>query len=159
MSVAQLPTVTASAHGWLRLRAMRPGIMPSATITPTSVAIRTRRTIQAKMSIMDMETSLGSFCGQRQLGRLERRRRPEAHALDDRHRLHHRDVELARALRRKIHHVAGHRRRRLRQEDRDPAVLERLEQVADLPAVLDADQYRREIVGLLELRHACSHAL
>jgi hypothetical protein len=55
MSVAQLPTVTASAHGCPRRRAIRPGIIPSATMIATIVATSTRRTIQANRSMKDME--------------------------------------------------------------------------------------------------------
>jgi len=67
------------------------------------------------------------------------------------HGFDHRHVEWPYAVSRKIHDVAGNRRWRLRQEYTQPAILERLEQVANLPATLDADQCRLYAARAFEL--------
>jgi hypothetical protein len=68
--------------------------------------------------------------------------RSYADSLYNRHGFDHCNVEWSDAVSWKVHDIARHRRWRLRQGDTQPAVLERLKQIAHLPAALDADQRR-----------------
>src|SRR5437773_10533760 len=83
----------------------------------------------------------------------------DSNAPNDAHGFDHSDTERPYAVSRKIHHIARHRRGRLRQEYTRPAILERLEQVAHLPATLDADQRRLYAARVLVLFKAFGHAL
>ena len=83
----------------------------------------------------------------------------DANVFHDRHGLDHRDVQWPHPLRRQVHHIAGHRGGRLRQKYRNPAILQRFEQVRDLPAVLDADECRLYAFSTLYTCKALSHAL
>jgi hypothetical protein len=53
--------ITAAGHGCPRFLAMRPGIVPSATKTATSVPTSTTSTIQAKMSMTFIVPSTASL--------------------------------------------------------------------------------------------------
>ncbi len=72
------------------------------------------------------------------------KRRPGsgANGLHERHGLDHRDAKRPYPVGGEIHYISRHRRGGLGQKHRDPVVLQFLEQVSDLPAILDADQGR-----------------
>jgi len=70
---------------------------------------------------------------------LKRRAGSHPYPLHDRHGFDHRDVQWPNPCGGKVHDVAGHWHWCLRQEHAQPAILQRLDHVADLPTILDAN--------------------
>ena len=138
-----------------------PRLKGSAPIAPPSAAASTPRTSASRNGTVEQHSSttdhwpIGNF---RSTPR-SAWPRSDSDALYDRHGFDHGDAQWPHAVGRKIHYVSGHRGRRLRQEHAQPAVLERLEQVANLPTALDADQCRLYAACIFELGEAFGHAL